>query len=69
MLLLHQGVKGGDGSWNLRSSILKTANQKMGDKKGEYKRAFKALEQSLANILDQVNIKGYVSHLIPFAQV
>ena len=41
----------------------------MGDKKGEYKRAFKALEQSLANILDQVNIKGYVSHLIPFAQV
>ena len=26
----------------------------MSDKKGEYKRAFKALEQSLANILDQV---------------
>ena len=27
---------------------------KMSEKKGEYKRAFKALEQSLANIIDQV---------------
>ena len=32
----------------------------MTDKKGEYKRAFKALEQSLANILDQVQ---YLYHI------
>ena len=32
----------------------------MTDKKGEYKRAFKALEQSLANILEQVQ---YLYHI------
>ena len=36
----------------------------MTEKKGEYKRAFKALEQSLANILDQVQHFYHIKFLL-----
>ena len=34
--------------------MVERSSPKMSEKKGEYKRAFKALEQSLAIIIDQV---------------
>ena len=36
----------------------------MTEKKGEYNRAFKALEQSLANILDQVQYLYHIKFLL-----